>query len=1046
MNLPWPRMGIMFHAVVSTAFKQNTHFFSPRKRKHPFKNTHRLTFCSSSQSPEDLSGLGDSDFCINGGNGSLEVPVEMISRPAHEEFSFLFQSIYDYDADFMKNEAKLHPGKFSDEALLLCELIRTNGTNWGDEMPKSLRPFREKLKHSLVIDVLKLLKCPELCVKFFIWAGRQIGYQHVGATYDALLEVLAVDRRVQIPVEFLSEIKEEDGEMLGRLLNVLIRKCSKGGFWKEAIEELGRLKDCGNRPSRTTYYALIQVLLLANQLELASQVYTEMGNAGLNLDGFTLGCFARTLCKAGKWREALNIIDKEDFVPDTVLYNKMISGLCEASLLEEAISFLHRMRSNSCFPNVVTYRNLLMSFLKAGQLNRCRRILNQMTSEGLHPSPSIFNSLVHAYCKSREFAYAYKLVKKMRVCGCRPGYVIYNILIGGIFGREDPPTIEAMELAERVYEEMLDAGCVLNKVNVVGFTRCLCARGKFEKAIVVIRDLMTKGFIPDSSTYTKVVELLCQADKVDKALLLFEEMKKNNIVPNVFTYTILIDSFCKVGLIQQGRNWFDEMTRDGCLPNVVTYTTLIHAYLKTRRLIEANDLFERMLSMGCAPNIVTYTALIDGLCKAGEVDKACRVYERMRGSGIKVDVDVYFGSEAGMEPNVFTYGALVDGLCKAHKVSEAHELLEAMGKDGCLANNVVYDALIDGFCKVGKLDEAQKVFAKMVECGYSPNVYTYSSLIDRLFKDKRLDLAIKVLSKMLENSCSPNVVTYTEMIDGLCKVGKTDEASRLLVMMEEKGCHPNVVTYTAMIDGYGKVGKVDLGLKLLREMAEKGCAPNIVTYRVLINHCCAAGLLDEACGLLDEMKQTYWPPHALWFKDVIQGFSIEFINSLGLLHEISEYNMFPMVPAYSILIDSLCKAGRLEVALELHKEMVSVSTVQPCFAQKTAYSSLIEGLSLAGKIEKAFELYADMTRMGHIPELSIFFCLIKGLCKINRRDEALQLLDSTCWMIPLTGLGHPISRWMYLGGQDTLTGLGHPILGGCTWADAQEGTPSWPAG
>ncbi|KAL5707779.1 hypothetical protein ACHQM5_018640 [Ranunculus cassubicifolius] len=936
-------------------------------------------------------------------NTPLNHPNFDPKNPNHEPVSI-------QDFAFLKNnELGLSSGgtgndKNSKEAILISNAISSSTDNkngFCNETLKFLRQFRGKLNESLVIEVLKLVKYSEVGVRFFVWAGRQIGYSHTVNAYDSLIEILGFNNgssSFRMPDSFLEEIKNDDTEVLGKLLNVLIQKCCRNGMWNAALEELGRLKEYGYKPSKSTYNALVLVFLRADKLDSAYLVHKEMSGLGFNMDGFILSCFAQSLCKAGRWREALKIIEEEEFTPDTVMYTKMISGLCEASLFEEAMDFLHKMRSNSCIPNVVTYRTLIAACLRKKQLGRCKRILNMMITEGCYPSPSVFKSLVHAYCSSGDYSYGYKLLKKMTSCGCSPGYVVYNILIGSICGNEKLPSSEILELAEKAYDEMFDAGFVLNKVNIGNYVQSLCGVGKYDKAFTVIREMMSKGFVPDTRTYSNVIGFLCQATKLENAFLLFQEMKRNGVVPDVYTYTILIDSFCKAGLNQQACSLFDEMIKDGCDPNVVTFTALIHAHLKIRRVSDANELFEKMLSYGCIPNIVTYTALIDGHCKAGNIERACQIYARMRGDGSNTDVDIYFTGEENntMDPNVFTYGALVDGLCKAHKVAEARDLLSAMSTVGCEPNHVVYDALIDGFCKVGKLEEAQEVFAKMSERGYSPNVYTYSSLIDALFKDKRLDLALKVLSKMLENSCPPNVVTYTEMIDGLCKVGKTEEAYKLLIMMEEKGCPPNVVTYTAMIDGFGKVGKVDMSLMLLEQMGVKGCAPNFITYRVLINHCCAAGLLNEAHRLLEEMKQTYWPKHVAGYRKVIEGFSKEFIISLGLLEEISEDSSPPIVPAYRILIDTFSKAGNLEVALDLHKEIVTSFGVSD--VSKDMYYSMINTLSSAGEVEKAFELYRDMVKQGNIPEISVVFDLIKGLININKWDEALELSHSICNM------------------------------------------------
>lgn len=969
---------------------------SPACLYHSYKIYRQNIFCIIARfictsSPDSLHGLVDPDEAFS----TEESRVESVSS---EEFAFLRDSLTNSNANVVTNS---DAGKCSNDAGLIANAILNSNDGFGDNTHKFLRQFREKLSESLVVDVLNLIKKPELGVKVFLWAGRQIGYSHTTPVYNALLQIIECEHDDRVPEQFLREIRSDDKEVLGKLLNVLIQKCCRNGLWNVALEELGRLKDFGYKPTRATYNVLIQVFLRADRLDTAYLVHREMSDAGFTMDGFTLGCFAYSLCKSGRPREALKLIEKEEFVPDTVLYTKMISGLCEASLFEEAMDFLNKMRASSCMPNVVTFRILLCGCLRKRQLGRCKRILSMMITEGCYPSPRIYNSLVHAYCRSGDYSYAYKLLKKMGKCGFQPGYVVYNILIGGICASEDLPASDVLELAEKAYSEMLNAGVVLNKINVSNFARCLCGAGKFEKAYSVIREMMSKGFIPDTSTYSKVIGYLCDTSEIEKAFLLFQEMKRNGLIPDVYTYTILIDNFCKAGLIEQARNWFDEMLKEGCAPNVVTYTALIHAYLKARKLFHANELFEIMVSEGCIPNIVTFTALIDGHCKAGEIEKACQIYARMRGDVEIPDVDMYFRvvDSNSKDPNVFTYGALIDGLCKAHKVREARDLLDAMSGEGCQPNHIVYDALIDGFSKLGKLDEAQVVFSKMLERGYNPNVYTYGSLIDRMFKDKRLDLALKVVSKMLENSCAPNVVIYTQMIDGLSKVGKTDEAYKLMLMMEEKGCYPNVVTYTAMIDGFGKVGRVDKCLELFRQMSSKGCAPNFVTYKVLINHCCASGLLDEAHKLLEEMKQTYWPRHVAGYHKVIEGFSREFILSLGLIDEMSKTDSVPIFPIYRVLIDSYIKAGRLEVALELHEEVASFSSISA--AARNTYVSLIESLSLACKIDKAFELYADMIKKGGIPELSTFVHLIKGLIRVNKWGEALQLSDSICQTVCL---------------------------------------------
>ena len=89
------------------------------------------------------------------------------------------------------------------------------------------------------------------------------------------------------------------------------------------------------------------------------------------------------------------------------------------------------------------------------------------------------------------------------------------------------------------------------------------------------------------------------------------------------------------------------------------------------------------------------------------------------------------------------------------------------------------------------------------------------------------------------------------------------------------------------------------------------------------------------------------------------------------------------------------KVGELEVALELLNEIISLCSS----IDKSMYFALIESLSVSHRVEKAFELYADVVRKGGVPELSVFVNLVKGLVKVNRWEEAIQLSRSLCYMV-----------------------------------------------
>ncbi|XP_048435971.1 pentatricopeptide repeat-containing protein At1g06710, mitochondrial-like [Pyrus x bretschneideri] len=273
-------------------------FPSPSKSSHQsLKLCFPRLLCASSQ--DNLDGLVDPNYLFKPESSG----VESISA---EEFASLRDSVLDTSAGGGSSIPKFESAKFSNNAILISNAIRNNNDEFDERRSK------------------------------------QIGYSHTAPLYNALLELLECGNK-RVAEYFLQEIKGDDREVLRKLLNVLIRKYCRNGLWNVALEELGRLKDIGYKPTQATYNALVQVFLEADKLDTAHLVHVEILDSGFKMDEYTFGSFVHTLCKAGRWKEALALVEKEEFVPNTILYTKMISGLCEASLFEEAMDFLNRM-------------------------------------------------------------------------------------------------------------------------------------------------------------------------------------------------------------------------------------------------------------------------------------------------------------------------------------------------------------------------------------------------------------------------------------------------------------------------------------------------------------------------------------------------------------------------------------------------------------------------------------------------------------------------------------------------------------------------------
>ncbi|KAB2622982.1 pentatricopeptide repeat-containing protein [Pyrus ussuriensis x Pyrus communis] len=454
--------------ISSSPLKSNPFFSTnpPHPFPSPFKSSHQSLkpcfprlLCTSSE--DNLDGLVDP-------NDLFKLESSGVESISAEEFASLRDSVLDTSAGAGSSMPKFESAKFSNNAILISNAIRNNNDEFDDKTQKFLRQFRDNLNETLVVEVLKLIQNPELGVKFFIWAGRQIGYSHTASVYSALLELLECGNK-RVAEHFLQEIKGDDREVLRKLLNVLIRKYCRNGLWNVALEELGRLKDFGYKPTQATYNALVQVFLEADKLDTAHLVHVEMLDSGFKMDEYTFGSFVHALCKAGRWKEALALVEKEEFVPNTILYTKMISGLCEASLFEEAMDFLNRMRYGFCkygkldeaqevfakmseqgySPNVYTYSSLIDRLFKDKRLDLALKVLSKMLENSCAPNVVIYTEMIDALCKVGKTDEAYKLMLMMEEKGCYPNVVTYTAMIDG-FGKAANKWDEALQLSDSI--------------------------------------------------------------------------------------------------------------------------------------------------------------------------------------------------------------------------------------------------------------------------------------------------------------------------------------------------------------------------------------------------------------------------------------------------------------------------------------------------------------------------------------------------------------------------------------------------------------------
>ncbi|KAK2638768.1 hypothetical protein Ddye_026563 [Dipteronia dyeriana] len=353
------------------------------------------------------------------------------------------------------------------------------------------------------------------------------------------------------------------------------------------------------------------------------------------------------------------------------------------------------------------------------------------------------------------------------------------------------------------------------------------------------------------------------------------------------------------------------------------------------RITKATYLFMKMIAFGCRLDVITYATLIKGLCQTGNTSVALKLHEQMvQGNGENEskweeakDLIVVM-MDQNVHPNVLTFSVIIDVLCKKGNIVKANELLELMIQGGVKPDTITYNTLIDGFFLEGRIDNARELFVSMMKKGITHDVFSYNIMINEYCKNQNLEQAMSLYSKMISEGVMLDTMTYNTLLSGLFRAGKITHAKTMfgemrLIMLQ---LMQTMVVSLRRSYFFNKKRKFDLSIE---------------TYNCFLQSLCKLDIARK------------------------------------LFHKLAKEGLLPNAITYTIIINGLCKEGRLEEANDLLLNMEGKS-----FAPNViTYDTLIRGFLHNDETTKVVKLLHKMAERSIMLDASIASIVIYLLLK-----------------------------------------------------------------
>ncbi|KAJ6753129.1 PPR CONTAINING PLANT-LIKE PROTEIN [Salix koriyanagi] len=682
---------------------------------------------------------------------------------------------------------------------------------------------------------------------------------------------------------------------------------------------------------------------------------------------------ASILVRHGMFREIqllLLAMERQGISMDSKVFVSLIEGYVGVGDLERAVLVYDQMRERDLVPSLFCYHALVDLLVRMKRTQLAFRVSLDLVELGVsvcEGENASFENVVKLLCRDGMIQEARNFVRKLMALGFEPSSLVLNEI--------------ALEYCEQDFEDSLrffaEVKCSPNVHTGNKIVFRSCTRFGVERANLFRLKLEHLGFMPDEVTFGILICWCCRERKLSGAFNYLSELLSRGLKPDIWCYHALISALFKEDLWKHAQDVLDEMVDMGTTPVLSTFKILLAGYCRARRFDEVKMVIREMVNCG----LIESSALEDPLSKAFMIVELKTLSVRLkRDNDVELSKTEFFdnlGNGLYLDTDLDEYDKRVTGILEDSMVPD-------------------FDFLIREECSNGNFEVAYSLTSEMARWGQEPSLSVISALLKGLCSTRsNIKLCSSLLEKMpkLVNQLDQEVLNL--LVQAYCKIGLTRKGWLTFNQMLEMNLSINSETFTALIKGLCKKENLRI-LHDCWDFALNGkWLPGLVDCISLVECLCHRGMLKElsltgfssiAHLFVEELLQHGCALDQIVYSHLIKGLCKEkrYKVAFTILDIMLSWKMVPFLDVSLILIPHLCKADKLQTAVELMENVLREQT--------TSHSDFTKRFCVTGKAGEAAIVFQNMLSKGLLPDADIYNMLLQQFCHTKNLKKVRELL------------------------------------------------------
>ncbi|CAN1324330.1 Pentatricopeptide repeat-containing protein At5g66631 [Linum perenne] len=398
-----------------------------------------------------------------------------------------------------------------------------------------------------------------------------------------------------------------------------------------------------------------------------------------------------------------------------------------------------------------------------------------------------------------------------------------------------------------------------------------------------INSYSDEGAIPNSRTYTVIIEHLVECGKLNSALEVFNVLPRMRVKRTSKQYLVLVNGFVKAkrfdeelreaGYVEETDLLLEGMFPDGRIKSIVSLEESsdeekdesfkvsggvdvdVHDVVKLKPWLDPKALADALRKWN--PEVVSTLEHSEFVWTTRLV---CKVLRNFKSPETAWGFFCWVAYQPGFTHDVYTVQRMIAILSRHGKVELVNQLIAKVRNEGMTMPISTIRLIIEFYGISKNADAALKVFRDdRALCGHI-NKYNlmilYSALLRTLTKCKRDSDSIEVLEEMMCCGICPDSQTFSGLMYYFALQGDIKTVQKLFTMVRQNGVGPDAYMFKVLIQAYCKCERAALALRVFEDMRSSNLMPDPATKDMLVKSLWKEGRRKEAASVVESCEES----------------------------------------------------------------------------------------------------------------------------------------------------------------------------------------------